>query len=144
MWADAQLALLQHPLSLSLEAQTWGSFFTAGSASWFNALLPPEGSGQHRQSALAQPVPGPDHVSQDKGSNFSWKGVEEQVAAGLILLAACGIGFIAWTVPRQLDLVLQAQKTFTERIVVIEGRLVKVEGDVQGLDRRTTRLEARP
>lgn len=85
-----------------------------------------------------------DETSRELGTRFSWKGVEEQVAAGLILLAACGIGFIAWTVPRQLDLVLQAQKAFTERISVIEGRLVKVEDDVQGLDRRTTRLEAQP
>ncbi len=85
-----------------------------------------------------------DETSRELGARFSWKGVEEQVAAGLILLAACGIGFIAWTVPRQLDLVLQAQKAFTERISVIEGRLVKVEDDVQGLDRRTTRLEAQP
>lgn len=85
-----------------------------------------------------------DPVSHDNDVRFSWKGVEEQVAAGLILLAACGIGFIAWTVPRQLDLVLQAQRSFTERISVMEGRLGKVEDDVQGLDRRTTRLEARP
>jgi hypothetical protein len=85
-----------------------------------------------------------DPSSQDPGSRFSWKGVEEQVAAGLILLAACGIGFIAWTVPRQLDLVLQAQRVFTERVAAMEGRLGKVENDVQGLDRRTTRLEAQP
>ena len=78
----------------------------------------------------------------ESGTRFSWKGVEEQVAAGLILLAACGIGFIAWTVPRQLDLVLQAQRSFTERIAAMEGRLIKVEDDVQGLDRRATRLEA--
>ena len=80
----------------------------------------------------------------EQGSRFSWKGVEEQVAAGLILLAACGIGFIAWTVPRQLDMVLQAQRVFTERVAAMEGRLGKVEDDVQGLDRRTTRLEALP
>lgn len=85
-----------------------------------------------------------DPDSRDSNPRFSWRGVEEQVAAGLILLAACGIGFIAWTVPRQLDLVLQAQRAFTERIAAMEGRLIKVEDDVQGLDRRTTRLEARP
>jgi len=79
-----------------------------------------------------------------EGSRFSWKGVEEQVAAGLILLAACGIGFIAWTVPRQLDMVLQAQRIITERVAAMEGRLGKVEDDVQVLDRRTTRLESRP
>ena len=80
----------------------------------------------------------------EEGSRFSWKGVEEQVAAGLILLAACGIGFIAWTVPRQLDMVLQAQRIITERVAAMEGRLGKVEDDVQVLDRRTTRLESRP
>ncbi len=85
-----------------------------------------------------------DPSPPESGSRFSWKGVEEQVAAGLILLAACGIGFIAWTVPRQLDMVLQAQRVFTERVAAMEGRLGKVEDDVQGLDRRTTRLEALP
>lgn len=84
----------------------------------------------------------PSQLPPEDGTRFSWKGVEEQVAAGLILLAACGIGFIAWTVPRQLDLVLQAQRSFTERIGAMEGRLIKVEDDVQGLDRRATRLEA--
>lgn len=78
----------------------------------------------------------------DDGPQFSWKGVEEQVAAGLILLAACGIGFIAWTVPRQLDLVLQAQRVITERVAAMEGRIGRVENDVQILDRRTTRLES--
>lgn len=76
-------------------------------------------------------------------TRFSWKGVEEQVAAGLILLAACGIGFIAWTVPRQLDLVLQAQRVFSERFAAVESRLGQVENNVDGLDRRTTKLEAR-
>lgn len=84
----------------------------------------------------------PDPHQQEPGARFSWKGVEEQVAAGLILLAACGIGFIAWTVPRQLDLVLQAQRVFSERFAAMEGRLGQVENDVQGLDRRTTRLES--
>jgi len=77
----------------------------------------------------------------EDGGKFKWKGVEEQVAAGLILLAATGIGFIAWTVPRQLDLVLQAQKTFSERFTAVEGRLSQVEGDVRTLDRRVTRIE---
>lgn len=85
-----------------------------------------------------------DEQKPDGNSRFSWKGVEEQVAAGLILLAACGIGFIAWTVPRQLDLVLQAQRVFAERFAAMESRLGQVENHVDGLDRRTTRLEARP
>ncbi len=73
---------------------------------------------------------------------FSWKGVEEQVAAGLILLAAGGIGFMVWTLPRQLDLVLRNQQIITERAAVIENRLGKVEDNIVILDRRTTRLEA--
>jgi hypothetical protein len=73
---------------------------------------------------------------------FSWKGVEEQVAAGLILLAAGGIGFMVWTLPRQLDLVLRNQQVITERAAIIENRLGKVEDNIIILDRRTTRLEA--
>jgi hypothetical protein len=68
--------------------------------------------------------------------------VEEQVAAGLILLAAGGIGFMVWTLPRQLDLVIRNQQIITERAAVIETRLGKVEDNIVILDRRTTRLEA--
>ena len=72
-----------------------------------------------------------------------WREVEQQVAAGLILLAVAGIGYIGVTVPRQLDLVLENQKAILSRQVAAENRLEKVEGAVNGLDRRVTRLEAR-
>lgn len=72
-----------------------------------------------------------------------WREVEQQVAAGLILLAVAGIGYIGFTVPRQLDLVIEGQKSILVRQVAAENRLERVEGTVQGLDRRVTRLEAR-
>jgi hypothetical protein len=71
-----------------------------------------------------------------------WLEVEQQVAAGLILLAVAGIGYIGITVPRQLDLVLENQKAILGRQVAAEQRLEKVEGALQGIDRRVTRLEA--
>jgi hypothetical protein len=84
-----------------------------------------------------------DHqLPEPTAHRFSWKGVEEQVAAGLILLAAGGIGFMVWTLPRQLDLVLRNQQIITERAAVMENRLGKVEDNIVILDRRTTRLEA--
>ena len=72
-----------------------------------------------------------------------WREVEQQVAAGLILLAAAGIGYIGITVPRQLDLVLENQKAILARQVAAEGRIEKIEGSVITLDRRVTRLEVR-
>ena len=71
-----------------------------------------------------------------------WREVEQQVAAGLILLAVAGIGYIGITVPRQLDLVLENQKAILGRQAAAELRLEKVEGALNGIDRRVTRLEA--
>jgi hypothetical protein len=71
-----------------------------------------------------------------------WLEVEQQVAAGLILLAVAGIGYIGITVPRQLDLVLENQKAILGRQVAAEQRLEKVEASLNGIDRRVTRLEA--
>lgn len=88
-------------------------------------------------------MPESDHqLPEPSAPRFRWKGVEEQVAAGLILLAAGGIGFMVWTLPRQLDLVIRNQQIITERAAVIETRLGKVEDNIVILDRRTTRLEA--
>lgn len=71
-----------------------------------------------------------------------WREVEQQVAAGLILLAVAGIGYIGFTVPRQLDLLLEGQKAILVRQMAAENRIERVEGVVQGIDRRVTRLEA--
>lgn len=68
---------------------------------------------------------------------MNWKGVEEQVAAGLILMATCGIGFIAFTVPQRLDLILEKMTTMTQRITVLEGRVDEVEGNVEDLKLKT-------
>ena len=72
-----------------------------------------------------------------------WREVEQQVAAGLILLAVAGIGYIGFTVPRQLDLVLENQKAVLSRQLAAEGRLEKIEGSITVIDRRVTRLESR-
>jgi len=71
-----------------------------------------------------------------------WPEVGQQVAAGLIFLAVAGIGYLGFTVPRQLDLVLENQKAILGRQVATELRLEKVEGALNGIDRRVTRLEA--
>ena len=80
------------------------------------------------------------HESRDPGrgrSLFNWKGVEEQVAAGLILMATCGIGFIAFTVPQRLDLILEKMTAMTQRITVLENRVDQVEGSVEDLKLKT-------
>lgn len=73
---------------------------------------------------------------------FSWKEVEQQVAAGLILAAVAGVAYIAWTVPRQLDQIYQQQVALTEQAKGMEAVVVKHGEALQGLDRRVTRLEA--
>jgi hypothetical protein len=70
-------------------------------------------------------------------SLFDWRGVEEQVAAGLILMATCGIGFIAFTVPQRLDLILEKMTAMTQRISVLENRVDQVEGSVEDLKLKT-------
>lgn len=70
-------------------------------------------------------------------SPISWKGVEEQVAAGLILMAVCGIGFIAFTVPQRLDLILERVTTMSQRVTVLEGRVDRVENNVEDLKLKT-------
>lgn len=72
-----------------------------------------------------------------------WLQVEQQVAAGLILSMVAGIGYLVWSVPRQLDLVLQNQRQISERAAAIEARMTNIDGQIDGLDRRVTRLESR-
>ena len=83
---------------------------------------------------MAPSPPGP-------GRQF-WREVEQQVAAGLILAAVAGIGFIAWTVPRQLDQLLAGQRAITERAAAMESRLGKAEQQIDSIDHRVTRMEA--
>jgi hypothetical protein len=68
---------------------------------------------------------------------FNWRGVEEQVAAGLILMGACGIGFIAFTVPQRLDLILEKITTMSQRVTILEGRVDQVEEGVNDLKLKT-------
>lgn len=68
---------------------------------------------------------------------FSWKGVEEQVAAGLILMATCGIGFIAFTVPQRLDLILERLTAIAQRVTTLEERVDQVESSVEDLRLKT-------
>ena len=72
-----------------------------------------------------------------------WREVEQQVAAGMILAAVAGIGFISWTVPRQLDAILAGQKVIAERAAAMESRLGKAEQQIDSIDHRVTTLEAR-
>ena len=85
--------------------------------------------------APTPPPPGPNRQF--------WREVEQQVAAGLILAAVGGIAFLVYTLPRQLDAILANQKAITERATAIERRVYQAEEDIQGIDHRVTKLEAR-
>lgn len=78
-----------------------------------------------------------DNEDDQRPRLSNWKGVEEQVAAGLILMATCGIGFIAFTVPQRLDLILEKITTMTQRIGVLENRVDQVEDNVEDLKLKT-------
>ena len=72
-----------------------------------------------------------------------WIQVEQQVAAGLILSMVAGVGYLVWSVPRQLDQVLANQKSISERAAAIEQRMGAIDTQLDALDRRVTRLESR-
>jgi hypothetical protein len=78
--------------------------------------------------------------SEKRRALFNWKGVEEQVAAGLILMATCGIGFIAFTVPQRLDLILERLTAIGQRVTVLETRVDKVEDTVDDLKLKTRHM----
>ena len=84
---------------------------------------------------MAPSPPGP-------GRQF-WREVEQQVAAGLILAAVAGIGFLVWTLPRQLDAILANQKTIAERAAQLDVRMGEAEQQIDSIDSRVTTLEAR-
>ncbi|MEI6032430.1 MAG: hypothetical protein WCQ20_14900 [Synechococcaceae cyanobacterium ELA739] len=72
-----------------------------------------------------------------------WQQALAQAAAGLIIAAAAGVGYLCWSIPRQLDLVLQNQKTFGDRFDQLGARVSRAEDQIQGLDTRVTKIEAR-
>ena len=69
--------------------------------------------------------------------------VEAQVVAGLVLMIVTGVGWLALTVPRQLDQILANQKVISERAAAVEARVGKAEEKLNVIDRRVTTLEAR-
>lgn len=84
---------------------------------------------------MAPSPPGP-------GRQF-WREVEQQVAAGLIIAAVGGIAFLVWTLPRMLDQVLANQKVIAERATALESRVGKAEQQIDQIDSRVTRIEAK-
>ena len=72
-----------------------------------------------------------------------WQAALAQAAGGLILAGVGGIGYLVYSVPRQLDQVLSNQKALVERYGTIERRVQRVEDSVSELDNRVTRMEAR-
>ena len=72
-----------------------------------------------------------------------WQAALAQAAGGLILAGVGGIGYLVYSVPRQLDQVLSNQKALVERYSTIERRVQRVEDTVSELDNRVTRMEAR-
>lgn len=78
---------------------------------------------------MPNPVPPPDPTT-------FWSQVRTNVVSWLIIAAVGGTGYIAYTVPRLLQLVIEGQA----RLAAQAGELQKT---VSGHDRRLTILELR-
>lgn len=63
-----------------------------------------------------------------------WHQVRLNVTTWLILAGVGGIGYISYTVPRQLDLILQNQGLQKQEIT-------QIKADLRSHDRRLTQLE---
>ena len=72
-----------------------------------------------------------------------WQEAFAQAVGGLIIAGLGGVGYLCWSVPRQLDQVLQNQQRMADRFVMVEARLGKAEESISGLQTRVVRLEDR-
>lgn len=72
-----------------------------------------------------------------------WQQALANAAGGLIISAAAGVGYLCWSVPRQLDQLLQNQRVMADRFGVIESRLGRAEERIEGLGTRVAHLESR-
>ena len=72
--------------------------------------------------------------------NF-WGQVWIHAAAGLILAAAGGVGYLSYSVPRQLDQVLENQANMLSRFGNLEHRVDVQDQKLEGLNTRVSHLE---
>jgi hypothetical protein len=79
-------------------------------------------------------------VSQTPSDTSFWRGVKQEAAAGLVVLLAggaiTGIGYLVYTVPSQLERVIQNQEQF-------KARVGELEDTVKDHDVRIIKLEMR-
>ena len=79
-------------------------------------------------------------MSQTPSDNSFWRGVKQEAAAGLVVLLAggaiTGIGYLVYTVPSQLERVIQNQEQF-------KARVGELENTVKDHDVRIIKLELR-
>jgi len=66
-----------------------------------------------------------------------WGQVRVNVASWLAVAGLLGVGYIAWTVPRSLDLIQRNQEDQRQD-------MIQLKTDLRSLEVRTTKLEARP
>ena len=77
-------------------------------------------------------------MSQTPSDTSFWRGVKQEAAAGLVVLLAggaiTGIGYLVYTVPSQLERVIQNQEQFKVRVGELEDtvkdhdvRIIKLE-----------------
>ena len=79
-------------------------------------------------------------MTQTPSDTSFWRGVKQEAAAGLVVLLAggaiTGIGYLVYTVPSQLERVIQNQEQF-------KARVGELEDTVKDHDVRIIKLELR-
>lgn len=75
-------------------------------------------------------------------SLLDWREIIQTSASWLVIGAICGVGWLSWTVPRQLDRILQNQQQLVEKTQDFDNRITKIETNDRVQDTRLTRVES--
>jgi hypothetical protein len=75
-------------------------------------------------------------VDDDQGAADFWHQVRLNVTSWLIVAGVGGIGYISYTVPRQLDLILRNQE-------ITRAEITQIKADLKDHNRRITQLETK-
>jgi hypothetical protein len=73
---------------------------------------------------------------------LDWREIIATSASWLVIGAICGVGWLSWTVPRQLDRILHNQQQLVEKTEDFDSRITKIEASDRIQDTRLTRMES--
>lgn len=82
-------------------------------------------------------------MSNDKQTGLDWRAVVEQTASWLVIGAICGVAWLSWHVPRQLDRIIQNQERLASDATELKGRFQVIEANDRQQEARLIKLEAK-